>query len=38
MENQQKIDVDELLRTKVPDHYHKIPRWLIRGRENGSRF
>ena len=30
MENQQKIDVDELLRTKVPDHYNKIPRWLIR--------
>ncbi|MBR4708726.1 MAG: glycerol acyltransferase [Bacteroidaceae bacterium] len=33
MENQQKIDVDELLRTKVPDHYHKIPRWLIRAVE-----
>lgn len=29
MEKQQKIDVNELLRTKVPDHYKKIPRWLI---------
>ena len=30
METVYKIDVDSLLRTKLPEHYKKIPKWAIR--------